>query len=79
MYRLAVAFGVSPLELCGIPEEEPQGSAAVYLLRELLNVLEYHRKNHVNPRVTLKEMNAINTIISKVIEGIEKIRKRKKK
>ncbi len=79
MYRLAVAFGVSPLELCGIPEEEQQGSAAVYLLRELLNVLEYHQKNHVNPRVTLKEMNTINTRIAKVMEGIEKIRKRKRK
>ena len=70
LYRLSVAFNVSPLELCGIHEKAgaSKSHAAFSLLRELLNVVEKDIEHNVDPRVTMKTMDSINRLILKAME-----------
>lgn len=80
LYRLSIAFNVSPLNLCGIQDkgEPSESSSAVSMLREVLNVLENDRKNHVKSCATRKIMKEFNVIVSNGIKEMKRRRSHKK-
>ncbi len=70
LYRLAILFRVSPLDLCGFKSsEKPNRSpAGIALLRESLNMLEHDATHNVDRRVTVKTLNRVSALLSNRIE-----------
>ena len=77
LYRLAILFRVSPLDLCGAKSsEKPNRSpAGIALLRESLNMLEHDAMQHVDRRVTAKTLNRVSALLSNGIEETNKAEK----
>lgn len=69
LYRLAIAFNVSPFELCGFRQEKTK-SVELSLLEGILIMMRGAKKGNVNPRVTQRRMNEIKSFIEKALPEI---------
>ena len=69
LYRLAIAFNVSPLDLCGIRKDKPpqRESPEVSTLRDILAMMRDAEKSGVNPRVTAKALKDFKMLLEQVI------------
>lgn len=78
LYRLAIAFNVSPLELCGFPKGKAPAakSAEISILHDILTMMREAKKRNANPHITAKAMNEFNSLLE---HGIAEILKRKKR
>lgn len=69
LYRLSIAFKVSPFELCGIRRDRSK-SVELSLLEDMLVMMRGEKKENVNLRVTHKRMNEIKSFLEKVLPEI---------
>lgn len=73
LYRLAIAFKISPLELCGVRKEKPPSrkDAELSILHDMLTMMRDAGKGNANPRVTAKVMNDFKLLIEQAISEME--------
>jgi len=73
LYRLAITFNVSPLELCGIQRDKSplRNDADISILHDILSIMREAEKGNANPRITAKVMNDIKVLIEQAILELE--------
>jgi len=74
LYRLSIAFGVNPMELCGIRDniKYSRKTAHVTLILAIMNQYKDALECNVNPHAIKKILSEINDIMEKELNDLEK-------